>query len=311
MRRRQFLSTAAGGLLALPFSFGAARKPTITIALKSLRNQFFTMMIAGADQHRVTHAGEYQLTVEGVQEETDVKGQQAIVQRCLERRDDALIIAPADSSAMIPILLKAIAAGTLVINVDNKLDERALVKANVNIPFVGPSNFNGARGVGDYILRGLKPDSKVGIIEGLPQSINAKARSDGYRESIRRAGMTLAGMRWGYWVSDKGRQAALELLDAAPDLAALLCGNDNMAIGAVEAVAARHRIGKVLIGGYDNISDVAPYLASGRIAATADQHPELQMQYALDLALQSLRNHTRQADIQTIMQTPVDLVKGR
>ncbi|MGC0152609.1 substrate-binding domain-containing protein [Chromobacterium vaccinii] len=302
------MSTAAGGLLALPFAFGAARRPAITIALKSLRNQFFTMMIAGADQHRVSHAGEYQLTIEGVQEETDVKGQQAIVQRCLERRDDALIIAPADSSAMIPILLKAVAAGMLVINVDNKLDERALVKANVNIPFVGPSNFNGARVVGDYILRGLKPGSKVGIIEGLSQSINAKARSDGFRESIRGAGMTLAGMRWGYWVSDRGRQAALELLDATPDLAALLCGNDNMAIGAAEAVAARRR--KVLIGGYDNITDVAPYLASGRIAATADQHPALQMQYALDLALQSLRNHVRQANIQTITQTPVDLVKG-
>ncbi|WP_204378122.1 substrate-binding domain-containing protein [Chromobacterium sphagni] len=303
------MATALGGLLAVPFAAGAARKPAITIALKSLRNQFFTMMIAGADQHRLTHHGEYQLTIEGVQDETDVKGQEAIVQRCLDRHDDVLIIAPTDSSAMIPILLKTIASHTLVINVDNKLDERALVRANVNIPFVGPSNFTGARSVGDYVLHGLKPGSKVAIVEGLPQSINAKARSDGFREAIRSAGMALAGMRWGYWVSDKGRLAALELLDAVPDLAVLLCGNDNMAIGAVAAVAERHRRGKVLIGGYDNITDVAPYIADGRIVATADQHPALQIQYAIDLALQALRNHTGQGNIQTIVQTPVELVK--
>ncbi|WP_440027127.1 substrate-binding domain-containing protein [Chromobacterium amazonense] len=309
MRRRQFLLAVLASTGAWRWAAAGNRKFTVTVVVKSLRNQFFTIMLDGARKHHADHAAEYQLRQEGLQSEGDVKAQVAMLQRAIDRRDDALIVAPADSRAVMPLLLKAIAQGMLVVNIDNKLDERVLAHENVNIPFVGPSNFSGARKVGDYVLAALKPGSKVGIIEGLPQAINAKSRSDGFRESIRIAGMELAGMRWGDWETDKGYQAASALLDAVPDLSALLCGNDNMAIGAAKAVAERHKTGKVLIGGYDNIPAAAPYIASGAIYATADQHPALQMQYALDLVLQALSKHVAQAELQSILQTPVELIK--
>ncbi|MCP1292793.1 MULTISPECIES: substrate-binding domain-containing protein [Chromobacterium] len=309
MRRRAFL-LASLGLLAWPRLAAAATKPAVTLVLKSLRNPFFSVMTAGARRHHAQHSGDYQLTIDGVQGETDLAGQIKIVEACIARREQILLITPADSRAIIPALIKAVQSGLLVINLDNKLDDRALASHGVNIPFVGPSNFSGARAVGDYVLRALKPRSKAAIIEGLPGSINAKARSDGYREAIASANMTLAALAWGDWERDAGRAAALKLMKQTPDLAALLCGNDNMAIGAAQAVTELKRDGKVLIGGYDNIPEMAALLASKRIYATADQHPALQAEYAIRLGLESFNKRLTQSEMQSIVRTPVDLVKS-
>ncbi|MGR2681905.1 hypothetical protein [Chromobacterium haemolyticum] len=62
--------------------------------------------------------------------------------------------------------------------------------------------------MGNYVLRALKPRSKVAIIGGLPGSINAKARSDGYREAIASANMTLTALAWGDWEREPGQAAA-------------------------------------------------------------------------------------------------------
>lgn len=311
MDRRRFLEGALVGTVCLSSAWAAGNKPVIAVLLKSLRNEFFRVMADGARAHQARRKGDYELILQGVQEETDVKGQQAQIEQLLARRVDAIVIVPADSVTMLPILLKAVAAGVLVINLDNKLDDRALASAQVNIPFVGPSNFNGARGVGEYIARLLPAGSKVGLIEGPPGSINAKSRSDGYRDAMRRAGLEIAGIRSGFWEIDRGEAAANELLEAEPNLKALLCGNDNMAIGAVHAVDAKGRRGQVLIAGYDHIPAIRPLIAAGSVAATADQYPARQAEYALDLAVKALAAHTPQAELPGIVQTPVQLITGR
>ena len=221
------------------------------MVLKSLKNPFFELMTAGARKHHAQHRAEYRLTLDGVPEESDVAGQVKIIETSIARRDQILIITPADSRHH-----PGADQGDTERHAGDQSGQQAgrprAGRPRRQHSFVGPSNFNGARG-GDYALRALKPHSKVGVIEGLPGSINAKARSDGYREAIANAGMSLAGIAWGDWERDKGRAAATALLRQTPDLAALLCGNDNMAIGAAQALSELKRDGKVLIGGYDNI----------------------------------------------------------
>lgn len=120
--------------------------------------------------------------------------------------------------------------------------------------------------------------------------------------------MVVAGVRSGYWDVAQGKSATIDLLKATPDVKALLCGNDNMAIGAAQALAELGLKGKVLLGGYDNIPGIHSYLSDGSVAATADQYPGKQAQYALDLALKALAQNTPQADLPGIVQTPVELV---
>ena len=283
-------------------------KPTIGMVLKSVRNEFFIEMAKGAQRYAKAHPDTLTLQLEGIQQEVDVSGQETIIRTMIAQKVDALIVVPTDSVAMLPVLMEAIRAGILVINMDNKLDDRALVLEGVNIPFVGPSNFVGARSVGEYVAKALPAGSKVGLIEGPPGAINSRARSDGFRAALRAADMVVAGVRSGYWDVAQGKSATIDLLKATPDVKALLCGNDNMAIGAAQALAELGLKGKVLLGGYDNIPGIHSYLSDGSVAATADQYPGKQAQYALDLALKALAQNTPQADLPGIVQTPVELV---
>lgn len=283
-------------------------KPTIGMVLKSIRNEFFIEMTKGAKSYVQAHPDALTLQLEGIQQEVDVTGQEAIIRRMITQKVDALIVTPTDSVAMLPVLMEAIRAGILVINMDNKLDDRALVLEGVNIPFVGPSNFAGARSVGDYVAKALPAGSKVGLIEGLPGAINSRARSDGFRAALRSAGMVVAGVRSGSWEIAEGKSAVIDLLKSVPDVKALLCGNDNMAIGAVQALEELGLRGKVLIGGYDNIPRIHSYLQDGLVLATAEQYPGKQAQYALDLALKALEQKKPQSDLPGAVQTPVELV---
>ena len=306
-RLGKILSGCALALLLVTYG-SAATPPTIALVVKSMSNEFFLQMIVGAQEYAVAHSGQLQLQVEGIESEIDVAAQEAIIKRLIEQKVDAIIVVPTDAVAMLPILMKAVLAGILVINLDNKLDDRALALEGVNIPFVGPSNFVGARSVGEHVARALPPGSKVGLIEGAPGSINARLRSDGFRAALRQANISIAGIRTGNWSVDQGRAAAQDLLNAEPDIRALLCGNDNMAIGAVQAVAEAHKQGQVLIAGYDHIPAIRPYLADGRVLATADQFPGKEAQYAIALALNALTHKKSQADLPSIVQTPVELV---
>jgi ribose transport system substrate-binding protein len=94
------------------------------------------------------------------------------------------------------------------------------------------------------------------------------------------------------------------MLNAHADLKAILCANDNMALGAVSAIQAAGKTGKVLVAGFDNISAVRPLLEKGHIVATADQHADRLAVFGIEAALKILKGEAPPAD-QT---TAVDLV---
>ena len=64
---------------------------------------------------------------------------------------DAIVIAPADSKALVPVCKRAMDAGIIVVNIDNKFDAEVLKDKNAKIPFVGPDNRKGARLAGEYL----------------------------------------------------------------------------------------------------------------------------------------------------------------
>ncbi len=98
------------------------------------------------------------------------------------------------------------------------------------------------------------------------------------------------------------------MLNEYPNLKAQLCGNDNMAVGAVSAVRAAGRAGKVAVVGYDNIAAIKPMLADGRVLATADQFAAKQAVFGIDTGLKALHDHKKQSDLSDIVETPVELV---
>ena len=94
---------------------------------------------------RREHAAEYELIVNGIKDETDLAGRSKLVEQMIAQQVNAIVIAPADSKALVPVCKRAQEAGIVVVNIDNKLDAEVLAEQKVKVPFVGPDNRAGAQ----------------------------------------------------------------------------------------------------------------------------------------------------------------------
>jgi len=281
----------------------APAKPRVALVMKSLANEFFGTMAAGAKAHQAQNAATYDLVVNGIKNETDLAEQVSLVEQMIASRVNAIVIAPADSKALVPVLKRATAAGIRVVNIDNRLDAAAQKDAGLSIPFVGPDNRAGAAAVGRVLAAKLTKGDAVAIIEGIPTADNGRQRRLGFEDAVKEAGLTLVAVQSGQWEMERANTVAAGLLNAHANLKAIFCGNDNMALGTVAAIKAAGREGKVLVAGFDNIKAVQPLIASGALIATADQHADKLAVFGIEAALEMLKTKTT-AD----RATPVDLI---
>ncbi len=309
--RRRLLAAGVALAAATMLPLGAHaqdHKPKVALVMKSLANEFFLTMEDGAKDYQKQHAAEFDLIANGIKNETDTSAQIRIVEQMIVSKVDVIVLAPADSKAMVPVVKKAVDAGILVVNIDNRLDPDVVKSKGIKVPFVGPDNRKGARLVGDYLAKTLKAGDTVGIVEGVSTTTNAQQRTAGFKDAMAAANIKVVSVQSGDWEIDKGNAVSAAMLNEYPDLKALLCGNDNMAIGAVSAVRAAGRTGKVAVVGYDDIAAIKPMLADGRVLATANQFAAKQAVFGIDTGLKALHDHKKQNDLSDIVETPVELV---
>lgn len=278
--------------------------PRIALVMKSLANEFFATMADGARQHHEQHAGDYELIVNGIKDERDLAGQVALVDQMIAQGVDAIVIAPADSKALVSACKRAQDAGIVVVNIDNKLDDEVLKSQGITIPFVGPDNRAGARMIGEYLAKHLEPGAPVGIIEGIRTAFNGQQRRLGFEDAMKAAGAEIVASQSAQWEMDQANRIAAAMLGEHPEIAALLCCNDSMALGALAAVKAAGKVGEVLIVGFDNITAIQSAIRDGSVLATADQHGDQLAVYGIEYALQLLEG----GQMPTDRSTPVDLV---
>lgn len=279
-------------------------KPKVALVMKSLANEFFQTMAEGAKKHQAAHAAEYELVVNGIKNETDLAEQVGLVEQMVAQGVQAIVIAPADSKALVTVLKRAKDAGVLVINIDNNLDADTLKQAGLTIPFVGPDNRAGAKAVGEVLAKKLTAGDEVAIIEGVTTAFNGQQRRMGFEDAMNAAGVKIVSTQSGQWEMEKANGVAAGILAANPNVKALLCANDNMALGAAAAVQAAGKAGQIQIVGFDNIAALKPLLADGRVLATADQHGDQLAVFGIEAALKILKDKSTPAD----QQTPVDVV---
>ena len=279
-----------------------ASRPQVALIMKSLANEFFETMAEGARAHHEAHQDEYDLIVNGTRNESDLAQQVALVEQMVASGSDAIVIAPADSKALAPALARAQAAGVVVVNIDNRLDAEVAAEAGLDAPFVGPDNRDGARRVGEVLAARLEPGDQVAIVGGIPTAFNAQQRQAGFEDAMNAAGAEVVDIQSGGWEQAQANTVAAAMLREHPELSALLCANDQMALG---ALAARRQSGRddVMIVGFDNIEAVADLVASGEILATADQHADRLAVYGIEAALETLGGG-EPGD----RQTPVDVI---
>ncbi|MFM0140800.1 substrate-binding domain-containing protein [Caballeronia grimmiae] len=314
--RRRLLTACALSACGLATVRDAAALPdakaTVALVMKSLGDPFVASMIDGAKNYQRHYASQLDLTTHGTLTDNDVAGQARIIESLVEAKVNAIVIAPTDSKALVPVVAKAIAAGTIVIAIDNPFDDDAQDAAHVTIPFVGPDSRRGARLVGAYLGSKLKAGDEVGIIEGPPNDRNAQQRTTGFREAMTAAQIRVTALDTGDWTFESGKSIALRMLYAHPGLRGMLCANDNIAMGAIDAIRIAGKKGQVLVTGYNNIDAVQPMLDDGRMLATVEQFGARQAVFGIDVAVKALVERRRQGDLSPFMETPVQVVtKGR
>ena len=282
-----------------------AKKPQVALVMKSLANEFFKTMADGAEKHHQQHAAAYDLISNGIENEQDVNKQVDLMEQMIGRHVNVIVIAPANSKALVPVCKKAQDAGIVVINIDNKLDEATLKDQKTTIPFVGPDNRLGAHLAGDYLAKQLNVGEEVAIIDGMPGAFNAEQRHLGFQDSMIGAGAKIVASQAADWDTAKANSVAGALLPQHPQLKAILCANDSMALGVVAALNSANRK-QVKVVGFDNISAVQQMIKAGQVLCTIDQHGDQIAVNGIQYGLDIFAHHAQLQD----KQTPVDLINA-
>ena len=274
-------------------------KPKVALIMKSLANEFFVTMASAAEHHQEQHQGAYDLIVNGIKNESDLAQQVALVDQMIGVGVDAIVIAPADSKALVPALARARENGIHVVNIDNRLDREVLAEYDLMIPFIGPNNRKGARDAANFALEQLPESAHVVILEGVTTAQNAIDRRMGFEDAVAANGANLLTKQSAVWDQTKAAEVTAAILVRHPDVQLILAANDNMALGAASAVSFADLDHNVSIVGFDNISAVQPLLLDGRVLATVEQYGDQFAVYGIELALEMIKGQSELADRET------------
>ncbi len=303
MKLIKLAAIAATGLVLSTGLATAQDKPVVGLVMKSLANEFFQNMLEGAEAHEAER-GDYELRAVGMQNETDFESQINAVETFITQGVDAIVIAPADSKAMVRPLKRAMEAGIVVVNFDVSLDEEAKAQQGVDLAFVGPDNRGGAKMAGDALAEKLGEGAKVVIIEGNPGADNATQRRLGFEDTVAEHKLDLLDSRTAHWETEEANQVFSAMLTANPDLQGVMAANDSMAIGVVKALEAAGR-DDIMVVGFDAIPAVGPMIEDGRMLASVDQFGQKMAANAIDMALEVVAGG---APLQGWVKTPIELV---
>lgn len=285
-----------------------SEKPRVALIMKSLANEFFSTMEKGAKTHQTQNADQYELIANGIKDERDLSRQVAIVEEMVASGVNAIVIAPADSKALVPALRRAKEAGVVVVNIDNRLDAGVLEQEGIQIPFVGPDNKAGAKKVADYLASTLSKGDAVAILEGIRTSFNATQRREGFELAMQQAGIDIVDSQSAEWEMTQANTIAVSMLSEHPEIKAILAANDSMALGAIAAVKSAGRSDDVQIIGFDNITAIQQAIREGKVLATADQHGDQLAVFGIEAALKLIQDpNASPGDVQT----PVDLITAK
>jgi ribose transport system substrate-binding protein len=300
--RRASLALLAAATLLLPAACNrgaGSGKPRIAMVLKTLNNPFFIDMQRGAED--AARRLNVDLTVQAAERETDVEKQMQIIENLVETGVNALAIAPSGSKEVVAAVAKANAANIPVVIVDDKVDAQAAKDAGVHWEaYVGSDNVEGGRIAGRYLTQLTNGNANVALLEGIPGHQTGDARLKGFKEAIQSSpGIRIVASQTANWERDQGFNVFQNMLQAHPDIDAVFACNDMMALGAVEAIRAAGKTGKIHVIGFDAIDDARKAIAAGTMDGSVAQFPSEMGRIAIENAVKLIHHEPVQAETAT------------
>jgi ribose transport system substrate-binding protein len=272
-------------------------KPTVALVLKTLNHPFFVDMRRGA-QEAADRLG-INLQVQAAEREIDVDKQMQIVENLIQTGIKALCITPSGSREIVSALVKARDAGIPIIVVDTRIDAKAAADAGVQTQtFVGSDNYEGGKLAGAHAVKVTGGKARIGVLEGIPGHETGDSRLRGFRDAIAgQAGMTIVASQPANWERDQGFNVFQNMLQAHADIDTVFAASDLMALGAIEAIAAAGKTGKIRVIGFDALDDAKKAIAAGTMDASVAQFPYEMGKVAVESAAKVLAGEKLPADL--------------
>ena len=248
--------------VSILFSFSAFSK-TILLSTKGpgSGNPFWASVEQGAKD--AAAALGVDLVILSPPQESDVMAQVNQLEDQIAKGVDGIAVAPTDPSAVAPILDDAIAAGIPVVYIDTN-------GINEGVTFIGTNNYNGAKLAADYICGKVPSGSDVAILQGMITQTTGQHRAEGSHKGLTECGLNIVAELPANWDTAQGMSVMEDIITGNPNIKAVFASNDNMALGAWEALEGAGMTDVVLVG-FDANPDAAASVAAGKMSATVAQ----------------------------------------
>lgn len=233
-----------------------------------------------------------EVTVLAPPTESDVAAQVAQIEDAITQQYSGIALAPTDPAALAPVVDQAIAAGIKVVFIDTQ-------GSNEDVTFIGTNNEVGAELAGTYLCDNVDEGGKVAILQGIITQSTGQARADGAKAAVTGCGLNLVAETPAEWDKAKGQAATEDILTQHPDLAGLFGSNDNMALGAVEAIKAANLSDQIVVVGFDANPDAAAAIVAGDMEASIAQNPTNMGKFGVESLLKLINGETLEPVIDT------------
>lgn len=247
----------------------AAGSGSIGLSISTLNNPFFVTLSDGA----TAKAGELGLELITVDAGDDSAKQTSDIEDLISKNISVLIVNPVDSDAVAPAVEDAIAKGIKVIAVDRVVNG---VEVDCSI---ASDNVAGAKMAADYLVELAGEKAKTAELEGVNGASATIDRGQGFH-SVADEKLDVVASQTANFNRAEGMTVMENMLQANPDIKCVFAHNDEMALGAIEAIGDK----EIIVAGFDATDDAVEAVKEGRMAATVAQQPDLMGATAVETA---------------------------
>ena len=271
---------------------GAAAGAKIFINMKgpSAGYPFWALVEQGAMEAGAAYGVE--VTVGAPPQESDIPGQIALVEDAIAQGAAGIAIAPTDPAGLQASIQAAIDAGVKVVWIDS-------AGSNEGVTYIGTDDVVGAAYAGQFLCENIPAGGKVAILQGIITTSTGLARAEGAKAAMTECGLDLVAEVPAEWDRGKGLAATEDILTQHPDLAGLFGSNDEMALGAVEALRVAGLLEQVVVVGYDADPDAREAVVAGDMEATIAQNPVNMGYFGVESLIKLINGETLEPTIDT------------
>lgn len=283
MHKRHLTALPVMILLALLLTVSGCRrgKDEIAVVISTLNNPWFVVLGETA-KARAEELG-YAATI--FDSQNDTAKETSHYENIISGGYKAILFNPTNADASIANVKRAKKAGIPVFCMDREINSTDAAVAQIL-----SDNYSGCVKLGEYFVERLNKKGRYVELLGLVSDNNTWNRSNGFHSVVDKyEGLKMVAQQTGEFDRTKAREVMETILQANPDIDAVFCGNDAMAMGAYKALEAAGKAGRVKVFGFDGAEDVIRAIADGQIEATVMQFPKLMAKTAAEWADQYIR----------------------